>query len=144
MHGKKVDGGGLGDEILVQNLERGGTGKSRTSWALEVYRGTHDEERVEPDGEEDMMELDLEEEGAEFALKFITIGVYYSQKSYNPWFLFTDMLTAWGIKKIGGVEKLGDYCFKLEFEREEEKIEAIEGGGGVMETQRRCANCCPL
>jgi hypothetical protein len=38
------------------------------------------------------------------------------------------MLLAWGIKKLGSVEKLGDYCFKLEFEKEEEKIRAIDGG----------------
>jgi hypothetical protein len=38
------------------------------------------------------------------------------------------MLLAWAIRKLGIVEKLGDYCFKLEFEKGEEKIRTIEGG----------------
>jgi hypothetical protein len=58
----------------------------------------------------------------------MAIAVFYSQKSYNPQFLFSDMVKAWGIPKLASMEKLGDYCFKLEFMQEEEKARVIEGG----------------
>jgi hypothetical protein len=58
--------------------------------AMEVYRG---EETVTVDEEEDddVLELDLEDK--EVATKFMAIAVY-SQKSYNPKVLFSDMLNA--------------------------------------------------
>jgi hypothetical protein len=57
----------------------------------------------------------------------MAVAMFYSGKSYNPKFLFSDMLNAWGIPSLAAVVKLGDYCFRLEF-NEEEKIKAIEGG----------------
>jgi hypothetical protein len=59
---------------------------------------------------------------------FMAIAVFFSQKSYNPKILFTDMLNAWGIKELSVVEKLGNYCFKLEFARAEETARVLEGG----------------
>jgi hypothetical protein len=38
------------------------------------------------------------------------------------------MLNAWGIQKLVLAEKVGDYVFKMEFNREEEKVRALEGG----------------
>jgi hypothetical protein len=38
------------------------------------------------------------------------------------------MLNAWGIPNLVVVEKLGDYCFKLEFIKGEEKRRVVEGG----------------
>jgi hypothetical protein len=60
--------------------------------------------------------------------KVLGIAVYYSRKSYNPQILFSDMITAWGVQRLAMVEKLGDYMFKIEFIREEEKARVIEGG----------------
>jgi hypothetical protein len=74
------------------------------------------------------VELDLDEVEAEISLKFLAIGVFYSRKSYNPKYLFSDMLNAWRIPKFATVEKLGDYCFKMEFIKEEEKRRVIDGG----------------
>jgi hypothetical protein len=56
------------------------------------------------------------------------MAVYYSRKSYNPKVLIADMLNAWGIQKLVLAEKVGDYLFKLEFGKEEEKRRVLEGG----------------
>jgi hypothetical protein len=58
----------------------------------------------------------------------LAMAVYYSRKSYNPKVLMVEMLNAWGIQKLVLAEKVGDYLFKLEFHREEEKRRALEGG----------------
>jgi hypothetical protein len=54
--------------------------------------------------------------------------VYYSRKSYNPQALFSDMIVAWGVERLGGLEKIGDYNFRLEFTTEVEKWRIIDGG----------------
>jgi hypothetical protein len=54
--------------------------------------------------------------------KVLGTVVFYSRKSYNPWFLFSDMINAWGIQRLAVMQKLGDYLFKIEFAREEEKV----------------------
>jgi hypothetical protein len=90
------------------------------AWAMEVYKGK-EPTKAEKGQEEDVLELDLEEGEAEVETKFIAIAVYYSQKSYNPKYLFSDMLNAWGIKELAIVQKLGDYCFKVEFSSLEER-----------------------
>jgi hypothetical protein len=56
------------------------------------------------------------------------IAVYYLRKSFNPMILFSDMLKAWGIQKLAAVDKLGDYIFKVEFMKVEEKEREIGGG----------------
>jgi hypothetical protein len=56
------------------------------------------------------------------------IAIYYSRNSFNPKILFSDMIHAWGIQKMAAVDKLGDYIFKVEFMREEEKERVIGGG----------------
>jgi hypothetical protein len=38
------------------------------------------------------------------------------------------MVLAWGIQRLGSLEKIGDYNFRVEFLKEEEKWRAIEGG----------------
>jgi hypothetical protein len=73
---------------------------------------------VKDDDEDGISELDLDDE-AELESKCFTIAIFYSQKSYNPQFLFSDMLKAWGISNLAVVEKIGDYCFKLEFMKRE-------------------------
>jgi hypothetical protein len=94
---------------------------------MEVYKGMNQAESK--DGEdEDVLELDLDKGKAEVGSKFTAIAIYFSQKSYNPKYLFSDMLNAWGIKELATVEKLGDYCFKIEFLRLEEKLRVLEGG----------------
>jgi hypothetical protein len=94
---------------------------------MEVYKGK--KQTKSKDGkDEDVLEMDLEEREAEVATKFIAVAVYFSQKSHNPKYLFSDMLNAWGIKELAAVEKLGDYCFKIEFLRLKEKIRVLVGG----------------
>jgi hypothetical protein len=77
---------------------------------------------------EDELMIDIDGEDVVEASRVLGIAVYYSRKSYNPQFLFSDMISAWGIERLAGVEKLGDYIFKVEFTREEEKVRVIEGG----------------
>jgi hypothetical protein len=77
---------------------------------------------------EESLELDLEEVEAEISMHFMAIGVFYSRKSYNPKFLFSNMLNGWGIPRLASVKKLGDYYFKLEFLKEEEKNRVVDGG----------------
>jgi hypothetical protein len=94
---------------------------------LKSGRG-QEEDRVEAGEEEDMLELDLDEEESEVLSNCMAIVVFYSRKSYNPKFLFADMLNSWSVAKLVAVEKLGDYIFKIEFIKGEEKARAIEGG----------------
>jgi hypothetical protein len=110
----------------IKLSEHGMTSTEGRSWALEIYKGhtKEDDQHTQVDG---VLELDLDEE-AEISLRNLAIGVFYSRKSYNPKYLFADMLNAWGIPKLAVVEKLGDYCFRIEFIREEEKKRVIEGG----------------
>jgi hypothetical protein len=78
--------------------------------------------------EEGMLELDLDEEDVVENSKFMGIVVFYSIKSYNPHNILPNMISAWGIQKLTTVEKICDYIFKLEFDREEEKVRVLEGG----------------
>jgi hypothetical protein len=71
--------------------------------------------------------VDLDEEEVELSSKSLAIAIYYSQKSYSPKVLFSEMLTVWGIPKLAVIDKLGDYCFKLECVKEEEKATVLEG-----------------
>jgi hypothetical protein len=83
-----------------------GTGLERKEdWGLEIYKGNGSgvDEAAIDDG---LLELDLEEEVVE-AAKGWGIAVYYSRKSFNPRVLFSDMLQAWGIKKLVAVDKIG-------------------------------------
>jgi hypothetical protein len=94
---------------------------------MEIYQGSRANAKGEDD-EEDMLELDLDEEEAELSSKHMAIAVFYSRKSYNPRYLFSDMMAAWGVPKMVAVENMGDYMFKLEFAKGGEKIKALEGG----------------
>jgi hypothetical protein len=52
-------------------------------WAMEIYKGgTQEEEEQEEDN--GILELDLEEEEIAASSKPLTIGVFFSQKSYSP------------------------------------------------------------
>jgi hypothetical protein len=45
------------------------------------------------------------------------------------------MLIAWGLKDLPTIDKIGDYCFKMEFASEEDKVRIVEGVlGGIKET----------
>jgi hypothetical protein len=96
-------------------------------WAMEIYKGEvlGEEKWEEDDG---VLELDLEEEETEATSKFLAIGVFFSQKSYSPHILFQDMCTAWGINELPTIDKIGDYCFKMEFASEKDKVRVTEGG----------------
>jgi hypothetical protein len=45
--------------------------------------------------------------------QLLVIAVYYSRKSYNSKYVFSDMVAAWAIQKIQSVDKIGDYNFRL-------------------------------
>jgi hypothetical protein len=100
--------------------------EDRKNWAMEVYQGTDqaDEGSAAMEG---VLEFDLDEEEAEQVSKYLAIAVHYSRKSYNPQALFADMLAAWRIQNLSSLEKIGDYNFRLEFAKEDEKRRAIEG-----------------
>jgi hypothetical protein len=97
------------------------------NWAVEVYKGSSKGKDLVEEHEDKLM-IDIDGEDVVEASRVLGIAVYYSRKSYNPQFLFSDMISAWGIERLTGVEKLGDYIFKVEFTREEEKVRVIEGG----------------
>jgi hypothetical protein len=97
------------------------------NWAVEVYKGSS-KGKASIEEHEDEIEIDIDEEDVVEVSRVLGIAVFYSRKSYNPQFLFSDMISAWGIQRLVGVEKLGDYMFKVEFTREEEEVRVIEGG----------------
>jgi hypothetical protein len=78
--------------------------------------------------EEDMLELELDEDDIVETSKVLGTTVFYSRKSYNPQYLSSDMINAWGIQKLATVEKIGDYIFKIEFVKEEDKVRVLDGG----------------
>jgi hypothetical protein len=53
--------------------------------------------------------------------------VYYSCKSFSAKYLFAEMLNTWGISSMGQIEKIRDYNFKQEFQKED-KMKVVEGG----------------
>jgi hypothetical protein len=108
-------------------LADGASIEDRKDWAIEIYQGSRANAKGEDD-EEGMLELDLDEEEAELSSKHMAIAVFYSRKSYNPRYLFSDMMAAWGVPKMATVENMRDYMFKLEFAKGGEKIKALEGG----------------
>jgi hypothetical protein len=110
----------LGKGVKVLHGEKSG-------WEIEVYKHQTTETPGE-DEQEDLLEIDLDGEEEEISRKFLAIVVYYSRKSFSAKYLFAEMMNAWGISSMGQIEKLGDYSFKLEFHKEEEKMKAVEGG----------------
>jgi hypothetical protein len=62
-------------------------------WAMEVSRGK-DAGREEAEMEDGMLELDMDEEDAVKSSHVLGIAVFYSKKSYNPQYLFSDMINA--------------------------------------------------
>jgi hypothetical protein len=98
-----------------------------SNWAMEVYNARKEEELLR-EAEDGILELDLGEDEAELSQKHLAMAIYYSCKSYNPKVLIAEMLNAWGIQKLVLAEKVGDYLFKLEFSREEEKMKVLDGG----------------
>jgi hypothetical protein len=101
--------------------------KDRKNWAMEIYRGKAHEDGANL-AKDEVLEFDLDEEEAEQAAKCLAIAIYYLRKSFSPQSLFSDMLAAWGIQNLNSLEKIGDYNFRLEFAKEEEKRWVIEGG----------------
>jgi hypothetical protein len=95
---------------------------------LEIYKGSAGESQESLQMEDDVLEFNLDEEESLQASRTLAIGVFHSQKSYNPQVLFADMLRAWGIQKLLAVEKVGGYIFKIEFGSEEEKDRVLDGG----------------
>jgi hypothetical protein len=94
---------------------------------MEIYKGRKEEDMIcETEG--NISELDLGDEDDEQAHQHLAMAIYYSGKSYNAKILINEMLNAWGIQKLVLAEKVGDYVFKMEFNREEEKVRALEGG----------------
>jgi hypothetical protein len=112
----------------VQSAEENSAAQVHTrNWAIEVYHEQGPDARMGGDYA-DILEFDLEEEEAKMPQKFLAIAIYYSSKSFNVQFLFSDMLHAWGIARLPQIEKLEDYSFKLEFNNEDLKRRVVEGG----------------
>jgi hypothetical protein len=82
---------------------------------MEVYKSEDTGLNIENSEEEGMLEFDLDEEETALVSEVMAIVVYYSCKSYSPQFLFSDMVKAWIVHQLAGIEKIGDYIFKLEF-----------------------------
>jgi hypothetical protein len=117
--GNREDGGG------EQHQEQG----EATEWAMEVYKGTiENHNQGKEDGDEGILEFDLEEEATQEAPRLLAIAVFFSRKSFSPKFLFSDMLKAWNMKQLAVVEKIGDYIFRLEFITEAKKNRVLDGG----------------
>jgi hypothetical protein len=108
-----------GGEGTSKNLNRVNMHEEIKDWAVEVYKGPP-KGKEQPEVPEEDFEIEFDEEEA-LESKVLGIAVFYSQKSYNPQILFSDMINEWGIQRLAAVEKLGDYMFKIEFAREEEK-----------------------
>jgi hypothetical protein len=98
------------------------------SWAMEVYKGDDLDQKMSGTEEEGMLEFDLDDEETTLISKVMAIAVYYSRKSYSPQFLFSDMVKAWNIQRLAGIEKIRDYIFKLEFNTPEERLRVLDGG----------------
>jgi hypothetical protein len=101
-------------------------GQERRNWAMEVYQGNRGRDPLE-EVEEDILELDLDAGGEEFDRKHLVIEIFYSRKSFNPQYPFSEMMSVWGILNLASLKKIGDYIFKLEFHKEEKEL-VIEGG----------------
>jgi hypothetical protein len=95
---------------------------------MEVYQGTRGRDPLE-EVEEDIIELDLGAEDDEMIMKHLAIAVYNSRKSFNSQYLFSQMVSAWGIQNLASLKKIEDYTFKIVFHREEENARVVEGGG---------------
>jgi hypothetical protein len=101
-------------------------------WTVEVYKGPP-KSKEQTEGTEEDFEIELNEEEALESSKVLGIAVFYSQKSYNPHILFSDMINAWGIQRLAAVEKLGDYMFSLQVRRKKSST-----GRRPMVPQRQC------
>jgi hypothetical protein len=95
---------------------------------MEVYKGDDLDQTAGGTEKEGMLEFDLDDEEMTLVSEVMAIAVYYSRKSYSPQFLFSDMVKAWNTKRLAGIEKIGDYIFKLEFNTPEEKLRVLDGG----------------
>jgi hypothetical protein len=98
--------------------------RGNTGWALEVYKGEASAQDAAA-MEAGMLKLDLDEEDAEVKSRVMAIAVFYSWKSYSPQYLFSDMMSAWGIQKLVVIENIGYYIFKLEFASKVEKAKVL-------------------
>jgi hypothetical protein len=58
---------------------------------------------------EGMLEFNLDEEESALVSEVMAIVVYYSHKSYNPQFLFTDMVKAWNVNQLQVLKVWGLY-----------------------------------
>jgi hypothetical protein len=93
-------------------------------WAVEVYKG-----KAAPpeEKEEDILELSLEDEEGEIAIKFLAFAVFFFQKATTEVFVQRHA-ECLGYQGASGHRKLGDNSFKLEFASAEEKQSVVEGG----------------
>jgi hypothetical protein len=114
------------DSSSVGPIQEAGAREDQVGWALKVYQDRKEEDLLR-EVEENILELDLEDEEEEMSRKHLTMAIYYSCKSFNPKLLFVDMLRTWGIQSLTLVERVGDYIFKLEFHKPEEKKRVLEG-----------------
>jgi hypothetical protein len=63
-------------------------------WAMEVYRGQRRILKEEVEDDDCIPELNLDEEDTVQVCKVLATIVFYSRKSYNLQYLFSDMLKA--------------------------------------------------
>jgi hypothetical protein len=94
---------------------------------MEVYQGNNGDDLLK-EVEKDILELDLEDEEEELAKSHLAIAIFYSRKSFSPHYLFSEMINMWGISSLVSLKKIGDYIFKLEFHKPEEKERVVDGG----------------
>jgi hypothetical protein len=66
------------------------------TWALEVYKGSA-KGKTPQEEHEGGVEIELDEEEVVESLRVLGIALFYSRKSYNSQFLFSDMIGAWGV-----------------------------------------------
>jgi hypothetical protein len=86
------DDKGVNHEVNMDNLH-----EDSKDWAVEVYKVPS--KGKAPIGEqEDKLEIQLNEEDAVETSKVLGIAVFYSKKSYNLHFLFSDMINVWGLQ----------------------------------------------
>jgi hypothetical protein len=89
-----------GGSMMAQDLRRADRSRAEGSrhaqgWELEIYKGS----AAEQDSyqmEDEVLKFDLGEEDSLHASRTLAVGVFHSQKGYNPYVLFADMLKALG------------------------------------------------
>jgi hypothetical protein len=115
---------GSGSRDRVQSIKQQ---EGQEDWAMKNYKGKaldEEEDKIE----DSMLELDVDKEEATERSKVLGYCCLLLEEEFHPHVLFSYMIQAWSLHKLACVEKIGDYTFKVEFVKEEEKKRVLEGG----------------